>query len=186
VTTSRPDGYSCTTFSKIGQSIRGGLSAWLNCAGLGKYSLVNGTWQLDYNLTLGLNLGQNYTVNGSEPGGNYTAATDGLRNITGVVNANGTVSLYAITSTVDNYANEDEGADPNKLLAINDTLSDTTASQSASESFSTLETASYGQVLRGVSFTPEAVPEPSTTSMLILALLGGAVFAWKRKKTLKI
>jgi len=31
----------------------------------------------------------------------------------------------------------------------------------------------------------EVVPEPSTASMLILALLGGFAFAWKRKKSLK-
>ncbi|MCE0523718.1 MAG: hypothetical protein LV480_12500 [Methylacidiphilales bacterium] len=159
-------------------------------AGLQKWSLVGSTWQLDYTLTLGLNIGQYYTVDGPN-GATYSAATDGLRNITGQVNADGTVSIYAVTSTIDtngppNQTNtNDEGADPNQLVAINDTLGDTTASQASGESFTTLESAGYGQVLRGVSFTPEAAPEPSTTSMLILTLLGGAAFAWKRRNSLR-
>jgi hypothetical protein len=47
-------------------------------------------------------------------------ATDGLRNIAGKVNADGTVSIWAITSTVS--ANGDQGADPNQLVAITDML----------------------------------------------------------------
>ena len=156
-------------------------------AGLDKYSLVGGTWQLDYVLNLGLNLGQSYAVSGTTPGGDsgtYTVeSTDGLRDLTGKVNPDGTISLYAITSTVS--TNDDQGADPNKLVAINDTLSDTSASQVTGESFTTLDTAAYGQVLRGVSFTPQAAPEPSTTALLGFALLGGLAFAWKRKNALK-
>lgn len=57
-------------------------------AGLQKWSLVSGTWKLDYVLQNGLNLGQPYTV------ANYPAslnpATDGLRNLTGRVNPDGT------------------------------------------------------------------------------------------------
>jgi hypothetical protein len=60
------------------------------------------------------------------------------------------VTLYAITSTVS--ASGDQGADPNKLVAITDTLSATTLP--TSEKFTTLKTARYGEVLRGVSFTP--------------------------------
>jgi hypothetical protein len=37
-------------------------------------------------------------------------ATDGLRNITGVVNGDGTATIYAITSTV--IGNGDQGAEP--------------------------------------------------------------------------
>jgi hypothetical protein len=153
-------------------------------AGLDKYSLVNGTWKLDYVLSLGLNIGQSYTVSGTTPGGDtgsYTVeSTDGLRDITGKVNPDGTVTIYGVTSTVS--TNADQGADPNKLVAITDNVDSTTG---AGESFDTLKTADYGQVLRGVSFTPQAVPEPSTNAMLILALLGGAGFAWKRKNALK-
>ena len=138
-------------------------------AGLNKYSLVNGVWILDYTLTLnlGMNQANAYTVNGSGPGGNYTAVTDGLRNITGVVNPDGTVSIYGVTSTVDNYTGQDAGADPNKLVEMTDLLSNTSATVGDLEGFNTLETAAYGQVLRGVSFTPEAAPEPSTWALLL-------------------
>src|SRR5580704_12390080 len=71
-------------------------------AGLEKWSLVGGTWQLDYVLTNGL-IG---TVD-SSPGGDAGAdgpwpsvTTIGLRNMTGVVNTNAnTVTLWATTST---------------------------------------------------------------------------------------
>src|ERR1051325_8711736 len=90
-------------------------------AGLQKWSLVNGTWQLDYVMQNGLNLGQPYSVP------NYPASlnpsTAGLRNLTGRVNADGTVTLWAVTSTVS--ANGDQGADPNKLVMITDTLLNT-------------------------------------------------------------
>lgn len=49
----------------------------------------------------------------------------------------------------------DQGADPDKLVAITDPLSAT--SPGAGESFRTIRTiraAGFGQVLRGVSFTP--------------------------------
>jgi hypothetical protein len=46
----------------------------------------------------------------------------------------------------------DQGADPNKLVAITDPLSATTPG--AGESFRTVETARFAEVLRGVSFTP--------------------------------
>jgi hypothetical protein len=140
-------------------------------AGLEKWSLVNGVWQLDYVLQTGLGLGSAYTVSGIDAAGDsgsYTAATDGLRNITGEVNADGTVSIYAITSTIS--AGGDQGADPNELFAITDTLADTSPAQASGESFATLETAAYGQVLRGVSFAP--VPEPGS-----IALLGVGVAA---------
>ena len=40
----------------------------------------------------------------------WAPATDGLRNITGRVNRDGTVSIWAITSTVSGSG--DQGADP--------------------------------------------------------------------------
>ncbi|MBO0702863.1 MAG: hypothetical protein J2P38_08020, partial [Candidatus Dormibacteraeota bacterium] len=46
----------------------------------------------------------------------------------------------------------DQGADPNKLVSITDNLAATTLP--SGESFSTVETAPSGTVLRGVSFTP--------------------------------
>jgi hypothetical protein len=108
---------------------------------------------LAYILKAGLNLGVPYIVpgyptgNNTAPGGTglpWAPATDGLRNITGRVNSDGTATIWAITSTVS--GNGDQGADLNKLVMITDTGS--------TASFSTLQTANFGEVLRGVSFTP--------------------------------
>jgi hypothetical protein len=134
-------------------------SAAQKTAGLQKWTLSGSKWTLAYILTAGLNLGVPYTVpnyptgNNSGTGGTgfpWAPATDGLRNITGVVNGDGTVTIYAITSTVSGSG--DQGADPNKLVAIKDMLSATTLP--AGESFTTIKTAAFGEVLRGVSFTP--------------------------------
>jgi hypothetical protein len=126
-----------------------GLQKWTFNAG-------TGTWQLAYTLQGGLKLGQPYTIAGYPTGDNaatglpWAPATDGLRNIVGRVNPDGTASIWAITSTVS--GNGDQGADPNKLVTITDRLGATTPG--ASESFSTVRSAGYGEVLRGVSFTP--------------------------------
>jgi hypothetical protein len=149
-------------------------------AGLEKWSLVNGTWQRDYTLQAGLQLGVPYNVAGYPTGNNpvtglpWSPETDGLRNISGVVNGDGTVTIYAITSTVSGSG--DQGADPNRLVAITDTLSFATAAQAAGEQFTTLETAADGDVLRGVAFV--VTPEPATVSMLgigTVCLLGYAI-----------
>jgi len=80
----------------------------------------------------------------------WAPATDGLRNITGKVNGDGTVTVFGITSTIS--GNGDQGADPNRLVSVTDTLSATTLP--ASETFTVLRTAGFGEVLRGVSLTP--------------------------------
>ena len=125
-------------------------------AGLQKWVFDGTTWKLAYTLQAGLNLGAPYSVPGY-PGGNNPAtglpwapATDGLRNITGRVNRDGSATIYAVTSTVS--GNGDQGADPNKLLAITDSPAAT--SPASTEAFTTLRTAGYGEVLRGVSFSP--------------------------------
>jgi uncharacterized protein (TIGR03437 family) len=144
-------------------------------AGLQKWTLVNGTWQLAYVLQNGLNLGVPYAVAnyplGIEP------ATDGLRNITGKVNGDGTVTIWAVTSTVS--ANGDQGADPNKLVSITDVLASTSASTAANEQFATLRTANAGEVLRGVSFAPTAgaTPMSNVPSILSTATWGAATIA---------
>src|SRR5262249_24923782 len=68
-----------------------------------------------------------------------------------------TVTVWGVTSTVS--ANGDQGADPNKLVAITDVLANTTAAGAANAQFSTVKSAAAGAVLRGVSLTPTA---PST------------------------
>jgi hypothetical protein len=124
-------------------------------AGLQKWVFSSGAWTLAYTLQSGLNLGTPYTVPAYPSGNNpatglpWAPATDGLRNITGRVNANGTATIWAVTSTVS--GNGDQGADPNKLVAITDTLAGTSP---GSESFGAVDNAGFGEVLRGVSFTP--------------------------------
>jgi hypothetical protein len=80
----------------------------------------------------------------------WAPATDGLRNLTGRVNPDGSATIWGITSTVS--GNGDQGADPNKVVSITDQPGAT--SPAAGESFQTVQTAANGQVLRGVSFTP--------------------------------
>ena len=147
-------------------------------AGLEKWSLVGSTWQEDYVLQNGLNLGVPYSVAGLDP--NLNPATDGLRDLTGKINSDGTVTLFAVTSTVSNSG--DQGADPNELVAISDTLSNTTAAQAADEQFSVIDRANYAEVLRGVSFAPQAttVPEPSEVAGIIGAALGMCVLLRRR------
>jgi hypothetical protein len=135
------------TYSNAAAQTTAGLQKWV----------FNGTsWTLAYTLSAGLNLGTPYSVPGYPTGDNaatglpWAPATDGLRNIAGRVNRNGTVTIWAVTSTVSGGG--DQGADPNKLVAITDQLSATAAG--ANEQFATVRSAGYGQVLRGVSFTP--------------------------------
>ena len=126
-------------------------------AGLQKWTFDGTKWNLAYTLQNGLNLGTPYTVPGYPPGDNATTglpwapATDGLRNITGKVSPDGTVTIYAVTSTVSGSG--DQGADPNKVVAITDKVSAT--SPLNNERFWTVKSSQYGQVLRGVALVPE-------------------------------
>jgi hypothetical protein len=97
-------------------------AATLATAGVQKWSLVNSTWKMDYVLQNGLNIGVPYSVPNLPSA--FNPATDGSRNITGKVNFDGTVSIYAVTSTVS--ASGDQGADPNKLVRVKDVLKATT------------------------------------------------------------
>ena len=130
-------------------------------AGLQKWVLESGVWKNVYTLQAGLNLGTPYIVPGYPTGLNaatglpWAPATDGLRNITGVVNQDGTATIYAITSTVS--GNGDQGADPNQLVVITDSLSAAGPTPPVGESFTTLKSAGNLEVLRGVSFTPGTV-----------------------------
>ncbi len=61
------------------------------------------------------------------------------------------MTIWGITSTVS--GNGDQGADPNRLVAVTDNPA--SGSPAPGESFVTVRQAGYGEVLRGVSFTPE-------------------------------
>ncbi len=129
-------------------------------AGLQKWVFTKGaqTWKLAYTLQNGLTLGTPYTVAGYPTGLNtgtkldrpWAPATDGLRNLTGKINPNGTVTIWAATSTVSGSG--DQGADPNQLVSVTDQLDATTLP--ADEKFQTVLAPKSGVVVRGVSFTP--------------------------------
>jgi hypothetical protein len=168
----------------------GGLQKWtLNTS--------TNTWSLQYTLNSGLNLQQTYSVNPSPAGinggsagqtyptgansvggqtGSWAPATDGLRNIVGQVNGNGTVTVWATTSTISGSG--DQGADPNQVVAITDSLSATGPTAPASETFSQVMAPTDGVVYRGVSFTPTtSVPNvlPEVPWLPLLPVAGGAI-----------
>ncbi len=104
----------------------------------------------------GLNLGQPYTIPRYPTGINagtglpWSPATDGLRALTGSVGRDGIARIWAVTSTVSGGG--DNGADPDKLVSISDPVNATAPAWW--QRFWTVRTAKFGQILRGVSFTP--------------------------------
>jgi hypothetical protein len=132
-------------------------------AGLDLYTFIGGQWTETAVFQKGL-----LDQPGYSEGLPWTVDTDGLRNLTGEVNADGSYTLFATTSTVSNQGTHDQGADPNELVSITigagSTVFDT--------SFSVLETAAAGQRLGGVALAP--VPEPANIALLLagLGLLG--------------
>ena len=137
------------TYADAAAQTTAGLQKWV-------FNETLGAWQFAYTLQAGLNLGVPYTVKNYPTGNNaatglpWSPATDGLRNLTGRVNRDGTATIWAVTSTVSGSG--DQGADPNKLVMITDKLSATALP--AGESFKTVRAAAFGEALRGVSFTP--------------------------------
>ena len=128
----------------------------LATAGLQKWVLTTTasgqTWVREYVIQNGLNLGVPYSVR------NYPTsiepATGGCRNIIGVVNHDGTATIYAITSTISQ--NGDNGADPNKLVKVTDRISATqTATNGSLDRFVTIRSARAGEAFRGVALAPE-------------------------------
>ena len=116
--------------------------------GIQKWSFSNGSWHLLYTMQDGLELGVQYPIS------NYPSpATDGCRNLTGKVNGQGTVELYAVTSTIS--ASGDQGADPNKLVKVTDLLRATSLPKGKGlGTFTTIRAAASGEVFRGVTFAP--------------------------------
>jgi hypothetical protein len=129
----------------------------LATAGLQKWVLTtpaggSPTWVREYVIQNGLNLGVPYSVPNYPP--SIEPATGGCRNIIGVVNRNGTATIYAITSTISN--NGDNGADPNKLVKVTDLISATQPATSGDlDKFVTIRSAGAGEAFRGIAMAPE-------------------------------
>jgi hypothetical protein len=129
----------------------------LATAGLQKWVLTtteggSQIWVREYVIQNGLNLGVPYSVP------NYPAsiepATGGCRNIIGVVNHDGTATIYAITSTISQ--NGDNGADPNKLVKVTDLISATQPARNGYlDGFVTIRSARAGEAFRGIALAPE-------------------------------
>ena len=121
-------------------------------AGLQKWVLIKGTWTREYILQDGLNIGVPYGV--ERYPASLNPATGGCRNITGVNNDDGTVTIYAITSTVS--SNGDTGADPNQLVKVTDRVSDTTLpnGRDGLGRFTVVRSAQAGEVFRGITQAP--------------------------------
>ena len=147
------DGYTGGTdlYTHAAAQTTAGLQKWV-------FNSSTSTWNLAYTLQTGLSLGAPYTVRHYPTGTNaatglpWAPATDGLRNITGKVGDDGRVTIWGITSTIS--GNGDTGADPNQLVVIVDSLKNTDPTFASKEKFFTLRQAGFGEVLRGVSFTP--------------------------------
>jgi len=147
------DGFASDTtlYTHAAAQTTAGIQKWI-------FNSTSQTWSLAYTLQNGLELGTPYTINRYPTGNNaatnlpWAPATDGVRNLTGTADGKGKVTLYAITSTISGSG--DQGADPNRLVAITDTLSNATAASAAHEKFTIVRKADFAEVLRGVSFAP--------------------------------
>ncbi len=150
--TDEGDGYAggADLYTHAAAQTTAGLQKWV-------FDSTSKTWKLAYTLQTGLQLGAPYTVPGYPTASNtatnlpWSPATAGLRNLEGTVE-HGHVTLWAITSTVSGSG--DQGADPNRLVRIDDDLENTDATVALSERFQTVKQAGFAEVLRGVSFTP--------------------------------
>ena len=133
-------------------------------AGLQKWVLVPGSspfWQLVYVLQDGLRINQPQSV----PGYGVPTFTTGLRNLTGKVNSDGTVTIYAISAQTSTISGGEP--DPTKLVAVTDVIAATQppvddgeddnksdGDQWSLEKFVTLQQSKSGEVFRGVAFAP--------------------------------
>ena len=146
-------------------------AAALGEGGLQKWSLINGSWVLDYDLVAGLNLVNNATANSNTP---TAPGVTGLFGLTGVV-VGDSVELFATSYGLNELS-------PSFLYEITDKLSLTTIAQANAngESFTTLFSAPSGTSIRGVAFAP--TPLPATLPLLISGLGALGLLGWRRKR----
>ncbi|HUZ73012.1 MAG TPA: hypothetical protein VMU87_08495 [Stellaceae bacterium] len=147
-------------------------------AGLQKWVLVSNVWTLEYVIQDGLQLNQPANV----PGYPVPTYTTGLRNLTGRVNDDGTVTIYAITAQYSTISGGEP--DPTRLVAVKDAIAATAlprerdadqrqadfrgndgdgfdahhggdANDGRWDEFYTLQSSRAGEVFRGVAFAPQ-------------------------------
>jgi hypothetical protein len=132
-----------------GTGASAGLQKWV-------FDSVALKWKCLYTIQAGLDLGEPYAVPAYPTGTNslnglpWAPATDGLRNISGHLNGDGTVTIYAATSTVSGSG--DQGADPNEIVSVTDPIGATSA---GSDQFTTIESPQNRTVYRGVAVVPD-------------------------------
>jgi hypothetical protein len=126
--------------------------------GLWVYQNQGGTWHALERLTAGLNLGVPYTVTDTAgtygtAGASYTTTAQGLHNITGQTNSDGSFTIFATTATLATSiaGGFDDGAASNQLVKITISVSGATVTTGG---FTVMETAPFGQVVRGVAIVP--------------------------------
>ncbi|MBY0312530.1 MAG: hypothetical protein K2W85_10700 [Phycisphaerales bacterium] len=129
----------------------GGLQKWVNNAG---------TWSRLWSLNL-----LNEDANAST-----TALTVGIRGLTGQVQADGSVSLFAITTNFNSTALGLAGV--NSLVSFSDLITGTTLASGAQ--FNLLDTSAQNTTFRGV----DIIPAPGTAALLAL---GGLVAGRRRR-----
>jgi hypothetical protein len=120
-------------------------------AGLQKWSLVNGSWKLDYVIVDGLDLYQPKTIAGYP----VPTSTYGLRNLTGRGNPDGSVTLYAVTSQFSSISGGEP--DPTSIVMVTDQPGATTLDAAHAhqlDRFTILATSAAGEVFRGVAISP--------------------------------
>jgi hypothetical protein len=130
------------------------------------YDSASGQWKLKY--TIAASTIPSYKVGAIGP-----LQAGGLRNIAGTDNGDGTVTILGITSTTGQTLN-DEGADPNQLVSITDNLA---ATSLPAESFRVVETAAYGDALRGVARVPGGSLSSLVDELLALGMIDNAGIA---------
>ncbi len=160
--TGTPEQIGASIYTHAANQTTAGLQKWI-------FNSTTSQWILAYTIQEGLKLGVPQTIPGYPTGINsgtastnlpWAPATDGLRNLTGRVNHDGTVTLWTVTSTVSGGG--DEGADPNQLVKVTDSLKATTLSKrdvdndqdGSLDHFVTIRKSKSGEVYRGVAFAP--------------------------------
>ncbi len=143
-------------------------------AGLEKWVYSGGTWTLAYTIQAGLNMYQPQSVSGylDTTGQPINSYTYGIRNMAGVNNNDGTVTIYAITSQFSSVSAGE--SDPDSLVGITDSLAATTLP--ANEQFVTLQTSAPGELFRGVAYVPPAQGTQRQTQDINFTSVGSVTY----------